>query len=227
MEKSMRIKNFLFFTLVFVASFEVVASAAVRPRSYPKRYEPVEETHSIHIRYEPQKQFPLLQEQVGPVMGMSPIKDIRTHRLHIGHSLSSRMVSSHFKSDPFPLETAILESLSATLVRFGVKCIPVSDWDGRAETLKQQGSDSILKIDIQRFWTEGRVAKGTNVISTSIYLILQLGVKKQDRVFKRDFYIIKEKTIPEFTPEEVEETINHVVTEIFDDFFSNPYGARR
>jgi len=227
MEKSMRIKNFLFFTLVFVSSFAVVASAAVRPRSYPKRYQPVEETHSIHIRYEPQKPFPLLQEQVGPVMGMGSIKDIRTHRQRIGHSLSSGMVSSHFKSDPFPLEKAILESLSATLPRFGVKFIPVSDWDGRAETLKEQGSDSILKIDIQRFWTEGRVARGTNVVNTSIYLIFQLGVKKQNRVFKRNFYIIKEKTISEFTPEEVEQTINHVLTEIFDDFFSNPYGTQR
>ncbi len=227
MDKSMRIRDVLIFILIFVSSFSIVASAAVRPRSFPKHSQPVEETHSIHIRYEPQKLFPLLQKQVGPVMGTGPIKDFQTHRLRIGHSLSSRMVSAHFKSDPLPLEKAILESLSATLPRLGVKIVPVSNWDGRAETLKQQGPDSILKIDIQRFWMEGKVAKGTNVISTSIYLAFQLGVKKQDKVFKSNFYIVKEKTISEFTPEEVEQTINHVLSEIFDDFFSNPYGIQR
>jgi len=223
----MKTKNFLFFTLVFLLSFSVVAGAAVRPRSYPRPYRPIEETHSIHIRYESQKSFPLLQEQVGPVMGTGPIKDIRTHRQRIGHSLSSRMVSTHFKSEPFPLEEAILESLSATLPRFGVKIVSVPDWDGRVETLKQQESDSILRIDIKRFWAKGKVSKGRNVISTSIYLILQLGVKKEGKVFRRDFYIIKEKTISEFTPEEVGQTVNHVLTEIFDDFFSNPYGTQR
>ncbi len=227
MEKSMRIKNFLFFILVFVSSFAVVAAAAVNPRSKPGRSQPIEETHSLHIRYEPQKPFPLLQHQVGPVMGIGPIKDIQTHRRYIGHSLSAKMVSFRFESDPFPLEKAILEALSTTLPRFGVKIIPVSRWDGRTETLKQQECDSILKIDIQRFWAEGRVAKGMNVIRTSIYLIFQLGVKKQDRVFKKDFYMSKEKTISEFTPEEVEQAINLVFTEILDDFFSNPYGIQR
>ncbi len=224
----MIIQKFLILTLVFVSSFAVVASAAEKLRSHPGQSRPTEETHSVHIRYEPQKPFPLLQQQIGPVMGIGPIKDIQTYRKHIGHSLSSKMASFHFESDPFPLEKAILEALSATLPRFGVKIIPVSHWDGRTETLKeQQESDSILKIDIQRFWTEGSAAKGTNVIRTSIYLVLQLGVKKQERVFKQNFYISKEKTISEFTPEEVERTINLVLTEIFDDFFSNPYGIQR
>ncbi|RPJ02688.1 MAG: hypothetical protein EHM36_12130 [Deltaproteobacteria bacterium] len=163
----------------------------------------------------------------GPVMGAGPIKDIRTRRQYIGRSFSSKMVSAHFKSEPIPLEKAILESLSATLPRFGVKIVSVPDWDGRVQTLKQQEPDSILKINVQRFWTEGKVSKGNNVISTSIYLTLHLGVKKQGKVFRRDFYIIKEKTIYEFTPEEVGQTVNHVLTEIFDDFFSNPYGTQR
>ena len=84
-------------------------------------------------------------------------------------------------------------------------------------------ADSILMIEIKRFWTEGITAgHGTKMI-TSIYLVIHLGVKKEGKVFTRNVYVMKESTVAVFTPAEVEQTLNRILTEILDNFFSNPY----
>jgi len=78
-------------------------------------------------------------------------------------------------------------------------------------------------IEIKRFWTEGIAeVRGIKVI-TSIYLIIHLGVKKEGKVFTRNVYVMKENTVAGLTPAEVEQTLNRILTEIFDNFFSNPY----
>jgi hypothetical protein len=48
-------------------------------------------------------------------------------------------------------------------------------------------------------------------------------VKKEGRVFTKNMEVEKEMTLARSTPEEVEGTINQIMTDIFDNFFSNPY----
>jgi hypothetical protein len=77
------------------------------------------------------------------------------------------------------LEKAIRDSLSKAISRSGVKTVPIPNWDKEPESLKNIGADSILMIEIKRFWTEGiAVGRGTKV-NTSIYLSIHLGVKKE------------------------------------------------
>jgi hypothetical protein len=121
------------------------------------------------------------------------------------------------------LEKAISDSLSKTLSRSGVKTVPISTWVGEPGSLKNIGADSILMIEIKRFWTEGiAVVSGTKAI-TSIYLVIHLGVKKEGKVFKRNVYAMKESKVAGLTPVEVEQILNRILTEILDNFFSNPY----
>jgi len=89
--------------------------------------------------------------------------------------------------------------------------------------MKNIGADSVLMIEIKRFWTEGiPVGRGTKVV-TSIYLVIHLGVKKETKVFTRYVYAMKESTVAGLAPAEVEQSFNGILTEILDDFFSNPY----
>lgn len=183
-------------------------------------------TFLINLRYQPNREFPSLQQKLGGSLGIAPFKDERTGRLYIGHHTSFRRISSYFKSDPFPLEKAFEEFLSNTLSLYEIKTIPISHWDGKPESLKNLVVDSVLMIEIKRFWTEGRAAafRRTN-LNTSIYLTIHLGVKKEGKVFTRNVYVGKEMTVARLTPERAEVTINQILTEIFDNFFSNPYGA--
>jgi hypothetical protein len=143
-------------------------------------------------------------------------------RLHIWHC-SFQRVSHYFKSGPFPLEKAISDSLSKAVSRSGVRTVPISNWDREPESLKNIEADSILLIEIKRFWTEGIAAvRGTRVI-TSIYLVIHLGVKKEGKVFRRNVYAMKESTVARLTPAGVEQMVNQILTEILDNFFSNPY----
>jgi hypothetical protein len=181
------------------------------------------ETYPINIRYQPTKEFPSLRQKIGFIFGIAPFKDERPDKPYIGHQTSFRRVSHSFKSEPFPLERAIMDSLSQAVSRSGVKTILISDWDGKPESLRNMAADSILKIEIKRFWTEGIAAvRGTNVI-TSIYLVIYLGVKKEGKVFRRDVYAIKESAVPRLIPAGVEQMVNQILTEILDAFFSNPY----
>jgi hypothetical protein len=180
-------------------------------------------TYSLYLRYQPVKEFPSLQQKIGSTLGMVPFKDERPDTLYIGLHTPLRGISSYFKSDPFPLERAMKESLSEPLSRYGVKTISISNWDGKPESLKNMDSDSVLMVEIKRFWIEGKAAPLRTVAKTSIHLVIHLGVKKEGKVFTKNVEVEKEVTLARLTPERMEETINQILTDLFDDFFSNPY----
>jgi hypothetical protein len=181
------------------------------------------EAYPTNIQYQPIREFSSLQQRIGSILGIAPFKDDRSDKLYIGHQASYRSVSQYFKSEPFPLEKAISDSLVKAVSRSGVKTVSIANWDRDPESLKHIGADSILMIEIKRFWTEGIAAvRGTKAI-TSIYLIIQLGVKKEKKVFTRNVYAMKESTVARLTSGEVEQILNQMLTEILDNFFSNPY----
>jgi hypothetical protein len=180
-------------------------------------------TYSLNLRYKPAKDFPFLKEKIGPNLGMAPFKDERKDTLYIGYHLSFFGSASYFKSDPSPLEQAIRESLLGPLFQFGIKTTPISDWDGKPESLKELDTDSVLMVEIKQFWIEGSGAAFRTNIKTSIHLVLHLGVKKEGKVFSKDVEVNREATLSRLTPERMEKTFNEILTEIFDSFFSNPY----
>lgn len=180
-------------------------------------------TYSLYLRYQPMKEFPTLQQKLGSNLGIAPFKDERPDTLYIGIHTPFQGVSSYFKSDPFPLEKAIEESLTEVLTRHGVKTVSISNWDMKPESLKNLEVDSILMIEVKRFWTEGRAAPFRTNSKTSIHLTIYLGVKKEGKVFTRNVEVEKEATVTKLTPEGVEQTINQILTDILDGFFSNPY----
>jgi hypothetical protein len=121
------------------------------------------------------------------------------------------------------LEKAIADSLSEALSRSGIKIIPIPRWDDKPESLKNMETDSVLMIEIKRFWTEGKASFLGTKVKTVIQLVIHLGVKKEGKVFTRSMEVEKEMTIPRSTPERVETTVNQMLTEMFDSYFSNPY----
>jgi len=180
-------------------------------------------THSLSLRYQPVKEFSSLQTKVGSTLGMAPFKDERPDTLYIGLHTNLQGNSDYFKSHPFPLERAIKESLSDALSRYGVKTIPISNWDGKPESLKNMETDSVLMIEIKRFWTEGKAAAFRTTMKTTVQCMIHLGVKKEGKVFTRNVEVEKEMTVARSTPEKVEAMINQILTDIFDSYFSNPY----
>ena len=176
-----------------------------------------------NIQYQPIREFSSLQQRIGSTLGIAPFKDDRSDKLYIGHEASFRSVSQYFKSEPFPLEKAIRDSLVRAVSRSGVRTVSISNWARNSEFLKNMGADSILMIEIKRFWTEGIPAvRGIKAI-TSIYLTIQLGVKKEKKVFTRNVYEMKESTVARLTSAEVEQILNQMLAEILDNFLSNPY----
>ena len=180
-------------------------------------------TYSLYIRYQPLKELPSLQQKIGSRLAMVPFKDERPDTLYIGVHTPLQGVLSHFKSDPFPLEKAITEALSDVLSRHGVKTVPISDWDGKPESLKEMETDSILMINIKKFWIEGKALPFRTDVKTLIHFIIHLGVKKESKVFTRNVEVEKEITVARLTPERMEEMVNQILTDIFDSFLSNPY----
>ena len=81
----------------------------------------------------------------------------------------------------------------------------------------------MLMIEIKRFWTDGKGAPFKTNVKTVVQLVIHLGVKKEGKVFTRNVESEKEMTVPRSTPERVEIMINQMLTEIFDNYFSNPY----
>ena len=156
------------------------------------------DTYPLYLRYKPCKESSSLQEKIGSNLGLAPFKDERSDALYIGYYVSFFGSSSYFKSDPSPLERAIRESLLGPLFRYGIKTTPISDWDGKPESLKDLETDSVLMIQIKQFWIEGKV-------------------------FSKNVEVSREVTLPRLTPEGMEKTLNEILTEIFDSFFSNPY----
>jgi uncharacterized lipoprotein YajG len=117
----------------------------------------------------------------------------------------------------------MMGSISSTLSRFGVKIIPISNWDGKPESLKNIEADSVLMIEIERFWIEGKASTFRTNAKTSVHIVIHLGVKKEGKVFTRNVEVEKEGTFARLTPERVEAIVNQALTDIFDGFFSNPY----
>jgi hypothetical protein len=154
---------------------------------------------------------------------MAPFKDERPDPLYIGVHTNLQGDSSYFKSHPFPLERAIKESLSDALSRYGVKTIPISSWDGKAESLKNMETDSVLMIEIKRFWTEGKASAFRTTVKTTVQFVIHLGVKKEGKVFTRNVEVEKEMTVARSTPEKVGAMINQILTDVFDAFFFNLY----
>jgi len=180
-------------------------------------------TYSLYLRYQPVKEFSSLQTKVGSTLGMAPFKDERPDTLYIGVHTNLEGDSNYFKSHPFPLERAIMESLSDALSRYGLKTIPISNWDGKPESLKSMETDSVLMIEIKRFWTEGKASAFRTTMKTTVQCVIHLGVKKEGKVFTRNVEVEKEMTVARSTPEKVEAMINQILTDIFDSYFSNPY----
>jgi hypothetical protein len=180
-------------------------------------------TYSLYLRYQPVKEFPSLRQKLGATLGMAPFKDERPETQYIGLHTHLREAVSRFKSDPFPLEKGIEKSLSDVISRYGVQTIPIPNWDGKPESLKDMGTDSVLMIEIKRFWIEGTAAAFRSKAKTSIQLVIHLGVKKEGKVFTKNVEVEKVATFPRLTPERMEQTVNQVLTEIFDAFLSNPY----
>jgi len=179
-------------------------------------------TYSLYLRYQPLKELPLLQQKIGSTLGMARITDERSDTLYIGRYIPLQGVSTYFKSDPFPLEKAMTESLSNVLSQRGVKIIPVSNWDGKPESLQNMEADSILMIEIKKFWVEGTAHPFRTDLKTMIHFVIHLGVKKEGKVFTRNVEVEKEMTFPRVTPQGMEQTVNGILTDIFDNFFSNP-----
>jgi hypothetical protein len=180
-------------------------------------------TYPLSLRYQPTKDFPSLQQKIGSTLGIAPFKDERPDTLYIGRHSPLLGSSSYFKSDPFPLERAIKESLLGPLFQYGVKTTPISNWDGQPESLKDMDTDSVLMIQIKRFWIEGSAAPFRTSVKTSIHFVIHLGVKKEGKVFTKNVEVEKEATLPRLTPEGMEKALNEILTDIFDSFFSNPY----
>jgi len=180
-------------------------------------------TYSLYLRYQPSRDFPSLQQKIGSTLGIVPFKDERSETLYIGIHTPLQGTSSYFKSDPFPLERAIMKSLTEVLSLQGVKTVPISSWDGRPESLKTMETDSVLMIEIKKFWTEGRAVHFKTNVTTSIHFVIHLGVKKEGKVFTKNVTVVKEMTVLRLAPEKVEQTVNEILAGIFDSFFSDPY----
>ncbi len=180
-------------------------------------------THLVRIQYQPMKEFPSLSEKIGSTMGIAPIQDERPEQLYVGRHTPYEGSSTYFKSDPFPLTQALTNSLSHSLSRLGIKVVPVSHWDGKPESLRAIEADSILRIEIKRFWTEGRAGAFRSTANTSVHLLIHLGVRREGKVFTRNVEVEKEGTYARLTPKRVEAMVNQALTDIFDSFFSNPY----
>jgi uncharacterized lipoprotein YajG len=180
-------------------------------------------TYSLSLRYQPTKEFPSLQQKFGSTIGIAPFKDERQEQSHIGIHIPVRGLATHFESNPSPLEKALKESLSNALSRLGMKVVSIANWDGTPESLKNIDTDSVLMIEIKKFWTEGQASLFRTNIKTTVQLVIHLAVKHEGKVFTRNADIEKEITVPRSTPERVEVIINEVLTDIFDAYFTSPY----
>jgi uncharacterized lipoprotein YajG len=78
-------------------------------------------------------------------------------------------------------------------------------------------------VEIKRFWIEGRAVPFKTNVKTSIHFVVHLGVKKEGKVFTKNVAVEKEMAVFMFSPEKVEQTVNEILTDIFDAFFSDPY----
>jgi hypothetical protein len=180
-------------------------------------------TYSLSLRYQPMKGFPSLQQKFGSTVGIAPFKDERQEKSYIGIHFPLQGLSTHFESNPMPLEKALQEALGDALSRLGLKVVSVPNWDGTPESLKNIDTDSVLTIEIKKFWTEGTGSLFRTNIKTTVQLVIHLGVKNEGKVFTRNVDVEKEITVSRSTPERVEAIISQILGDIFDAYFSSPY----
>jgi hypothetical protein len=176
-------------------------------------------TQIVPIRYQPVGKLFFLLKKTGSTLAVCPFKDKRPDQHHIGHSISDRHVTTYFESAPSPLERAMREVLAQSFSRSGLRIVPILNWDGVQESLNSIETDSALKVDIERFWIEGRVIpRGIN-LSASIDLTFHLGLKKEGKMLTQRAYSSKQRTFTQWRPESAELMINQALTEILDAFF--------
>jgi hypothetical protein len=180
-------------------------------------------TYFIHLQYQPVKEFPSLEGKIGPTLGLAPFKDERPDQLYIGSHTPHDGALSYFKTDPFPLSQAMIDSISKAFSHYGVKTLSVTAWDGQPESLKSFETDSVLMIEVKRFWAEGKAGTFRTTLKTSIQLAIHLGVKKEKKVFTKNVEVEKEATFARLTPERVETVVNEALADILNAFLSNPY----
>jgi hypothetical protein len=179
--------------------------------------------YSIPLQYQPRKTFTSLQQKLGSRLGVTPFKDERPDKSYIGIHYPLRGLPTRFESLPMPFDRALQKSFDKALSWSGVKVVPVSTWDGTPESLKDIDADSVLKVEIKKFWTEGKAKLLTTDIVGRAQLVMHLGVKSEGKVFTRNIEIEREVTVPASTPERVEAIVNQILGEAFDSFFSSPY----
>jgi len=179
--------------------------------------------YSIPLRYQPRKTFPSLQQKLGSRLGVAPFKDERQEKSYIGIHFPLQGLATHFESLPMPLERALEQSLGDALSWLGVKVVSVPNWDGTPESLKDIDADSVLTVEIKKFWSEGTGGLLRANIKTAVQLVIHLGVKSEGKVFTRNVDVEKELTVLRSTPERVGAIMNEILTDIFDTFFSSPY----
>jgi len=93
-------------------------------------------TRRLYLRYIPAKDFPALQEKIGMNLAVPPFKDDRPDTRIIGFLAPLTGSYIYYRSEPFPLEKAIQDSLSDILSPLGIKTLPVSGWDGQPSSLR-------------------------------------------------------------------------------------------
>jgi hypothetical protein len=111
-------------------------------------------TRHLAIRYQTTNPFPALQQKIGTTLAVAPFKDQRYDTLYLGLHEPLTGSYTYFKSDPSPLEKAVRDSLLRVLPPYGVKVVSVPSWDGSPESLTSLETDSILFIEIEKFWIE-------------------------------------------------------------------------
>lgn len=180
-------------------------------------------TRRLYLRYVPAKDFPALQEKIGMNLAVPPFKDERSDTRIIGFLAPLTGSYIYYRSEPFPLEKALRDSLSDVLSPLGIKTVPVSGWDGQPSSLKGLEADSVLAVEIKRFWIEGKATVLGTDIKTSIHLLIHLGVKKEGKVFTRSIALDRNTKEMNLSPSLAQQLLNQMLTDIFDSYFSNPY----
>ena len=179
--------------------------------------------YSIPLHYQPTKTFASLRQKFGLRPGIAPFKDERQEKSYIGIHFPLQGLATHYESLPMPLERALQESMGEALSWLGLKVVSVSNWDGTPESLKDMDTDSVLTIEIRKFWTEGTGSLLRANIKTAVQLVFHLGVKSEGKVFTRNIEMEKEITALRATPERVKALMNQILTDVFDTYFFSPY----
>lgn len=182
-------------------------------------------TYALYLRYDPGKELSSLPQKLGSTMTLTPFKDHREEKSLIGVYRPLGGKPYYFTSQPFPLEKAVWEAVSQTLSQKGIKVTSAPEWRGEAESLSTLETDSIMSLEIKQFWSEANASLFMPRIFTRVSFVIQLGVKKEGKVFTRKVDFEKEMSFPiwEWDREQMARMVNQVLTTVFDEFFSNPY----